>query len=499
MSNKDQVQIFKRVPTHIPGLDEMLYGGLLKGGIYLVMGTPGVGKTIMATQFGFSHCERGGRALYVSLLSEGHGRLFGHLKPMNFFDEAPISETFNFISAYQTLEKEGLDGLLRSLAHMVRQYRADLLFLDGVASAEELAKSPVSFKKFVHDLSTVLSTSGCTAVLLSSFTDNMAHPEHTMVDGIISLTAEYDGMRNVREIEVMKMRGSNHFRGRHIFTVTEAGITVYPRIEVRWKDHEIEAGDVDKKLSVGIPRLDKILEGGVVAGSVTSLLGAAGTGKTLLGCQYLAAGADQKQKGLYVGFYESPNRLIKKVGNVNIDLEKHVKAGVIHMYWQSPQEHSIDEIANQIVHLIIKHRVSRVFLDGIAGLKEGMIEPNRLYRAVAALANRLRSLKVTTMFTEETELFPVEISTPISDQSAVTDNIIFLRHSELRAEFTRFISVVKTRESEASTCIYKFKIGPKGLEIGEQLKDLEGIMTGSPRSGKKSQRKRTKVTNRRKK
>ncbi|MFL5814075.1 MAG: RAD55 family ATPase, partial [Bdellovibrionia bacterium] len=224
MSQKDQIQIFKRVPTHIPGLDEMLCGGFLRGGIYLVMGTPGAGKTILATQFGFKHCERGGRALYVSLLSEGHGRLFGHLKPLSFFDEAPISESFNFISAYQTLEKEGLDGLLRSLAHMVRQYRADLLFLDGVASAEDLAKSPVSFKKFVHELSTVLSTSGCTAVLLSSFTDSLAHPEHTMVDGIISLSAHHDSMRSVREIEIMKLRGSDHFRGRHIFTVTDEGI-----------------------------------------------------------------------------------------------------------------------------------------------------------------------------------------------------------------------------------------------------------------------------------
>src|SRR5437763_1772176 len=99
MSRQDQIEIFKRVPTHIPGLDEMLCGGLLKGGIYLVMGTPGAGKTILATQFGFNHCREGGRALYVSLLSEGHGRLFGHLKPLGFFDEAPISETFNFISA----------------------------------------------------------------------------------------------------------------------------------------------------------------------------------------------------------------------------------------------------------------------------------------------------------------------------------------------------------------------------------------------------------------
>lgn len=499
MSQKDEIQIFKRVPTHIPGLDEMLSRGLLRGGIYLMMGTPGAGKTILGTQFGFNHCKRGGRALYVSLLSEGHGRLFGHLKPMSFFDETPISETFNFISAYQTLEKEGLDGLLRSLAHMVRQYRADLLFLDGVASAEGLAKSPVSFKKFVHDLSTVLSTSGCTAVLLSSFTDSMAHPEHTMVDGILSLTTHYDGMRNVREIEIMKMRGSDHFRGKHVFTITDAGITVFPRIEVRWRDHQADAKDMDQKLSTGISRLDEILKGGIVSGTMTALLGAAGTGKTLLGCQFLAAGADKKERGIYVGFYESPHRLIKKVGKVHIDLEKHVKSGLVQTMWQSPQEHSIDEIAESLIARIIQHRIKRVFLDGVAGIKEGMIEPVRLHRALTALANRLRSLKVTTFFTEETELFPVEISTPISDQSAITDNIILLRHSEVEAEFVRFISVLKTRESEASTCIFLFKIGPEGLEIGEQMKSLHGIMTGAPDGKTTSKLKQIRKSVRRKK
>jgi circadian clock protein KaiC len=454
------------------------------------MGTPGAGKTILGTQFGFNHCHRGGRALYVSLLSEGHGRLFGHLRPLDFFDEAPISKTFNFISAYQTLEKEGLDGLLRSLAHMVRQYKADLLFLDGVASAEDLAKSPVSFKKFVHELSTVLSTSGCTAVLLSSFTDNLGHPEHTMVDGILSLSAHYDGMRSVREIEIQKLRGSNHFRGKHIFTITDSGITVYPRIEVRWKDYPISADGMDKRLSTGIPRFDKVLDGGVISGTLTALLGAAGTGKTLLGSQFLAAGADIKEPGLYVGFYESPNRLVKKTGKVHIDLEKHVNSGLVHLMWASPQEHTIDEIAEKIVTYIAQHKIKRVFLDGAGGLKEGMIEPQRFMRAMTALANRLRSLNVTTFFTEETQLFPKEISTPVSDRSAITDNIIFLRYAELEAEFVRFISIIKTRESAASNCIYLFQIGPNGVEIGDQMKCLDGIVTGVPKNklGSKSKR-----------
>ncbi|MFL5813998.1 MAG: RAD55 family ATPase, partial [Bdellovibrionia bacterium] len=259
------------------------------------------------------------------------------------------------------------------------------------------------------------------------------------------------------------------------------------------------AEDFDEKLSFGIPRLDKVLQGGLTSGTLTSLLGAAGTGKTLLGCQFLAAGADKKEPGLYIGFYENPLRLLKKLAKVNINLEKHVNSGLVQMMWHSPQEHTIDQLADKIVAYIIKHRVKRFFLDGIGGLKEGMIEPGRLFRAMSALANRLRSLHVTTLFTEETELFSDEISTPMSDRSAVADNIIFLRHTEVEAEFIRCISVIKTRDSEASTCIYLYQIGPKGLEVGEQLKSLSGIMTGVPSTKNGSKAKRIRKATRRKK
>jgi circadian clock protein KaiC len=118
---------------------------------------------------------------------------------------------------------------------------------------------------------------------------------------------------------------------------------------------------------------------------------------------------------------------------------------------------------------------------------------------MSALANRLRSLHVTTLFTEETELFTDEISTPMSDRSAVADNIIFLRHTEFESELIRCISVIKTRDSEASTCIYMYEIGPKGLELGKQLKGLSGIMTGAPSAKNGSNTKRIRKASRRKK
>ncbi|RZA02007.1 MAG: hypothetical protein EOP11_17030 [Proteobacteria bacterium] len=462
------IKSFSRVRTGIPGLDTVLGGGVLKGGIYLIMGTPGAGKTIVANQFGFNHVEAGGRALYVSLLSESHSRLFGHLKAMRFFNEERISQSFNFVSAYHVLEKEGLDGLLKTLAQTVRQYKADLLFIDGVASAEDLSRSQVSFKKFVHDLNTVLSTSGCTAFLLSSLQGTLTHPEHTMVDGIISLTIKPDGLNNQREISVTKLRGSNHLQGRHHFRISNEGISVFPRVET-YLGGQFSEELPDQALisrSFGVKRIDQLFGGGLVEGSVTSLIGAAGTGKTLLGTTFLAAGAAAGETSYYYGFYESPPKLVHRAAQVNADLSKHLKTGRILLDWQPPFEIIADELVEKILARVDAHKVKRFFLDGAAGLRDAMVGgPDRLPRVLTVLTNELRKRGVTVIFTEETELFSASERTPVSDHSAITDNIVHLRYVALNGELHRLISVQKTREGRPHEGIHEFKITDNGIDV----------------------------------
>lgn len=461
------IKPFPRVETGIPGLDRILGGGLLKGGIYLIMGTPGTGKTILANQFGFNHVGRGGRALYVSLLSESHSRLFGHLKSMRFFQEERISQSFNFVSAYHVLEKEGLDGLLKTLAQTVRQYRADLLFIDGVASAEELSRSNVSFKKFVHDLSSVLSASGCTAVLLSSLQGTLTHPEHTMVDGIISLCVSEDNMAAAREISITKLRGSAQLPGKHFFRITNDGVRVFPRSET-WLGHEFAGVEEDgETLSVGSPGLDELLGGGVLKGSVTSLVGAAGTGKTTFGIQFLAAGAIRGEQGYFFGLYENPYTLQQRSKTLSEALGKaNAKLAPI-VAWRPPYELNIDEMIEDILRCVDEKGVQRFFFDGIAGIRDGMlIGRERMGLALTALSIELRNRGVTTVFTEETELFVRDERSPVSDHSAITDNILHLRHGEEDGKLVRRLAVIKVRGGAPGAKVEKFVIRQAGLQLG---------------------------------
>src|SRR6201997_2411723 len=143
--------MLKRLPTGVPGLDTVLRGGFLRGGIFIVQGSPGAGKTILGNQICFHHVARGGRALYVTLLAENHARMLLHIGQLGFFEEAVIPERLYYISAFRVLEQEGLPAVMSVLRREVQARRASLLVLDGLSAIEETADSSRAFKKFIHE------------------------------------------------------------------------------------------------------------------------------------------------------------------------------------------------------------------------------------------------------------------------------------------------------------------------------------------------------------
>src|SRR5690606_18361629 len=269
------------------------------------------GKTILANETCFRHVAGGGRAIYVTLLAESHIRMLQHLRPMTFFDENVIPDRLFYVSAFHTLEEEGLKGLLTLLRREMRARKASLLVLDGLLAAEESASTPRDFKKFIHELQSHATANSCTALLLTSGPDRAAGPEHTMVDGVIELNDEQHGVRNQRTMQVRKFRGSGAMRGKHAFRITADGIRIFPRVEA-WLDAP-SAPDPGNgpKITTGSASLDQMLRDGICLSSVTGLTGPTGVGKTLCALQFLAQ-SSRDEPGLMFTFYETPARLLDK-------------------------------------------------------------------------------------------------------------------------------------------------------------------------------------------
>ena len=167
-SNEGDQPPLEMLPTGIAGLDVILKGGFLAGGIYIIQGHPGAGKTILGNQLCFNHVAAGGKALYVTLLAETHSRMLTHIRHLTFFDEAAIPQGIYYISAFRILEEDGLRGLLDLLRREVHTHKASVLVLDGLVAAQEAAESPREFRKFVHELQTQAGLADCTMFFLTS-------------------------------------------------------------------------------------------------------------------------------------------------------------------------------------------------------------------------------------------------------------------------------------------------------------------------------------------
>ena len=472
-----------RVETGVPGLDVILDGGLFRGGVYIVEGAPGSGKTILGNQICFHRAGCGDRTVYITLLAESHTRLIQHLRRMEFFKPDLVASSIYYISAFKVLEESGLDGLLKSVQESMYARKANFLVLDGLVSAEEFAPSPRDFKKFIHELQTVTGMTGCTMLLLSS-TERAAgfRPEHTMVDGIIELGDTLQGVQSVRHAIVRKLRGTSQLRGRHSVEITNAGIKVRPRIETIFGGLSATAllPPPSGPCGFGMAGLDAMLHGGVPGSSNTLVLGPSGSGKTMLGLQFLAAGARVNEPGLYIGFYERPAALLSKDSRIGLGVREAVDAGMLHLFWEAPIEGVLDAVVERVLRAVKDYGIKRLFFDGLHGFRHHAEYPERTRAVFSALADELARNAVTSLFSLELrELVGPKLEVPMESVSALADNLILLRHVELRAHLFRLISILKVRDHAYDGAIREFRITDRGLSVADTFESAEQILTGT--------------------
>lgn len=477
----DQAHPIRRVPTGISSLDTLLKGGLFRGGLYLLAGLPGTGKTILSNQVCFNHVAAGGRAVYVTLLVEPHGLMVSHLQSMAFYDPSVVGDAMFYVSGYSVLEKEGLTGLLDMLRQTIRDRKATLLVLDSLETVRYLSDSEIDFDHFVHLLQVHMHALGCTTLLLAPFDESRTRLEYALVDGLIELSYDLIGQRAVRQVQVWKFRGSDMLPGRHVFSITGQGVTIYPRTEVLLASDLGVPPSRQTRLSFGIHGLDEILRGGVVEGSTTVLLGAPGTGKSSLGLHFLAAGAQAGEPSLYFGFYEPPTDLVDKANALGLAVDPYLANDTLHAIWYPPLEINLDMLSQRLLEEVTRRGVRRLFVDGLSGFQISAEHPERLNRYLIALSTKLRTLGVTFLLSAELpELFDVTIRPPIEGLAVAVDNIIFLRYVERQSQLVRLLSILKARQSAYDTSIRQFNITSHGIEVAAHSVGAEGSPAPSP-------------------
>jgi circadian clock protein KaiC len=483
-----------RISTGIPGLDPLLEGGLLVGGVYLVEGPPGSGKTILANQLCFHHACEGRRAMYFTLLSESHAGLIAHLQRMRFFCEDPLGDAMVYFSGFKVLEDEGLEGLARLVGNTMADRKPVVAVVDGFVTASESAPVPKDLKRFVRQVQAFSASVGCATVLVRSSNEPAAlRPEHTIVDGIIELSDDLNGLRSLRHLQVRKMRGTHQIRGRHTVDISDEGMVVHARFEVG--SGRSGAGLVvgPERRAFGVAELDAMMMGGVPSGSITMLLGASGVGKTMLSLQFLAAGAKVGETGLYFSMYEQPEALLAKSRRTHLRVQEGVDAGKIHLIWERPIEGVLDVLAGRLIRQVRETGATRLCIDGMHSLFRTVDFPERMRAVAAALAEELTALGVTTVYTLETpDLVVAEsgaIRVPIDDLSAMSHNVVAIRLLERDGRFGRVLSIMKMRDSDYDNSIRELRITDRGIVLARDSRVSR--VRAAIRAGRKPAKRRT--------
>jgi circadian clock protein KaiC len=409
--------------------------------------------------------------------------MFAHLKRMAFFNESAISDQLYYLGGFSALEAEGPNALVALIRGAIQKRRATLLVVDGLISAQESTGTDSGFKKFLHEIQTLADLTRCTVLLLTNAQRASAFfPEHTMVDGVLHLTDELSELRPLRHIRVLKLRGSAPVRGLHSVRITDEGFEVTPRIETRLPQGEVnEEGPAwGPKVPLGVAALDEMLRGGVRTGSITMLLGSSGSGKTLLGMQFLAEGVRRGEHVVYFGFYERPEAILAKCQRVGIGgLKEGVDKGLALTVWHRPVEGVIDEIGESLIQTVRSFRPQRLLLDGMEGFERAVDFPERMSHVYSAIAQELERLGVTTLYTTETRaLFGKTIEVPINGLSAATQNIIVLRHVEHRASLLRALAILKVRDSDYDTRMRELRITDGGIQLLDTFAGESGVASG---------------------
>lgn len=479
-----------RLPTGVPGLDEILGGGLPEFSFNLIAGPPGCGKTTLAHQIMFSLAAPERRALYFTVLGEPPLKMLRYQQQFDFFDMDAIDQTIRFINLSEDTLGGDLQLVLKRIVEEVESFNPALVFVDSFRSivlAGESSDSPQNtLQQFVQQLGMAMTSWQATTFLIGEyFAEADANPVFTVSDGLIWLRQSVVRNSMVRKMEIMKMRGQPTLPGLHTFRISTAGIEVFAPVvtalEAESALNTVEAPGITR-LTMGVPRLDEMLGGGLPRGYSLLVAGPSGSGKSLLAAAFLVEGTRLGETGVIAAFEQRPTHARSSA------IASLIDSGHIGLVDSWAPDLSMDETTRRLLSEIRRLNATRVVIDSLSGFELALAPTFRedfrenLYRMVMALA----ASGVTVLMTSELEDRYTDLRFSPYGTAFMTDAIIVQRYIEIDSRLLRVIAVVKVRASAHSNELRLFSIDDSGLQIGDRLSGQEGMLSGRP-TGKTSQ------------
>ena len=462
-----------RIETGVRNLDALLLGGVPKGSIMVFAGSPGAGKTILAQQICFHHATVDRRALYFSTLSEPTAKTLRYLSAFTFFDPTKIDSGIEFVDLGVILRTKGLAEASALIMEHVKKIKPSIVVIDSFKVFDDLAKSTEDLRKFGYELAVSLMAWEATTFLLGEYgsDDVQTNPLFSIVDGLALITQREQSGEQQRFLQILKMRGTDHSRDEHPFRITANGIEVFaPRVTIKRED----AGPETERCRTGISKLDALLGQGISRGSSLLIAGVAGTGKTVLGLEFLYRGVEQNEKGIIFSFEETPERLRAAARGLGWDFDRQIELGMVEIVF-IPQPNIMVEADL----LMMRERIEaigarRVVVDSVSVFLHKIEDPQSDREKIFQLATIIQNTQAVGFFSTDIPYGANQLSR-FGVEETVVDGVILLSSTEEGLSRRRYLEVYKLRNTAHLKGRHPMMIGAGGIEIFPRYDEVDPL------------------------
>jgi len=278
-----------RCLSGVPGLDDVLAGGLPANYFYLIQGDPGAGKTTLALQFLLEGLRNGEKGFYITLsetkaellqVAQSHGWSLDRVALLELSAIENLLKPEAQTTVFHSSEVE-LAKITRLVLDETRRIQPTRVVFDSLSEFRLISETPLRYRRQLLNLKQEFARQGATVLLLD---DKMDKPGVVVDPHVLSIThgvieleqmaPEYGTAR--RRLQVTKLRGVKFREGYHDYTIVTGGLKVFPRLIAA--EHHL---DFKREPVVsGVSELDQLLGGGLDRGTTTLLIGPAGSGKS---------------------------------------------------------------------------------------------------------------------------------------------------------------------------------------------------------------------------